>query len=195
MRLLDSSTRDNVTIDTMTRELCDIYTATTDDIIREGRAWYPRTLALATAMASETGHTPRVAAGVLASLSPRNYWAINVAIAWDMLRGGPGKGLPRSLANVRAIITGTEPLDVLTGPKTRAFFGAIMGEGHTATVDAWATLAATAGAYGAVAPCRYEDVAAAYRNAAEVAGEGVHAYQAIVWVAVNASAQRAMVAA
>jgi hypothetical protein len=176
----------------MTDELVAIYTETTEAIILEGREWYPRTLELARAMAAETGHTETVACGVLAALSPRSFWATNVSVAWDMMRGGPGAGLTLSLANARAILDGADPLDILNGPKTRAFYGAIAGTGHTATVDAWAVQAATGREYGAVAPCRYDDVAAAYANAAEIVGENVHAMQAIAWVAVNASAQRAM---
>lgn len=192
MNNLDASTRDQWPMERMSEELVSIYNRTTADIIREGRNWYPRTRALAAEMAAETGHTERACAGVLAALSPRSFWATNVAVAWDMVRGGPGRGLTRSLSNARAILAGADPLDVLGGPKTRAFFGAIVGEGHTATIDAWATQGATAGEYGAVAPARYDDVAGAYAIAAEVTGENVHALQAIVWVEVNASAQRAM---
>jgi hypothetical protein len=191
-RILNAQTRDEWSVERMADALTAVYDATDDSVIVEGRAWYPRTLALAAEMARETGRTVECAAGVIAAMSPRLQWHLNVQYAWDILRGGSGSGLTRSLANAHRIVQGAHPLDVLNGPKTRAFYGAIMGTGHTATVDAWAVQGATERAYGAVAPARYDDVAAAYATAAERCGENVHAMQAIVWVAVNAAAQRAM---
>jgi hypothetical protein len=194
MQSLNAATRDTMTRDLMADNLETLYWSTSDACIAAGRRWYPEASALAHAIALESGRDYLAVVGIIASLSPRTYWATNVSVARDMAHGRPGRGLTRSLAYARACREGADWRDILNGPKTRAFAMAIESAGTMgrATIDAWAVQAATAGQYGAVAACRYDDVADAYADAAERVGESVHALQAILWLTVNLPARRAL---
>jgi hypothetical protein len=91
-----------------------------------------------------------------------------------------------------ACLTGAAPLDVLSGPKTRAFYGLLSGrdcdavviDGHAFNIarGACSPIRGGAPAAAAVTKARYRKAAAAYREVADLVGEPPHAVQAATWI-------------
>ncbi len=175
-----------------------------DDYARSyGADWYSAAHDVARELGAEYGFTTAQAAGVIAALSPRVSWAENVTDARTLLSWAEdardGANVPhwyvaRSMrafaANVdKAIecLTVSDPLDVLNGPKQRAFYRNITGDDQCVTVDVWATRAATRG--NRDTPGRdYADFDAAYRRAARAVGVAPRDFQAAVWLALRSAA-------
>lgn len=66
---------------------------------------------------------PRRAAGVIAALSPRTAWPRNLRLAEQAYADGRASGTMRScMTAADRILAGDDPLEVLRGPKVRAFF-------------------------------------------------------------------------
>jgi hypothetical protein len=91
-----------------------------------------------------------------------------------------------SLAKARAIAAGARPLDVLSGPKTRAFYRAIMGDERAAVVDVWVLRAI--GWTRSVTEKAYQTIANALTIAAAYARTTVARLQAVAWVVVRGKA-------
>ena len=157
--------------------------AASADQVNRGRAWYP----VARDIAEMIGNGDvRKGAGVIAALSPRMQWDVNVRKATAALAGESYACMGSSMAKVAAILDGADPADVLpTGSKTWNFFHNIIEPTNPAyvTIDAWAYRAAT-GDWSAVGPKNardYAEVAAAYIEMAAEFGELPSAFQAGVW--------------
>jgi hypothetical protein len=172
----------------LTRRATAEYRSATAKQIEEGHAWYPSAHQIARDQATEHLVTIEVSAGILAALSPRLSWGKNVMYAERMLSslGTLDHGaLGRSLAHGRAIYNGADPLDVLKGPKTRAFYLAILtgGESPDPVIDthAWSMLT---GQRGTNPPTdkQYRDGARCMTNAAQRLGLNVHDVQATTWL-------------
>lgn len=173
----------------LTRRATAEYRRATPAQIEQGRQWYRESNAIAVAHVVEYGVSLETASGVLAALSPRMGWGSNVMFAERMMASGGTLDhgcLSRSLEQARRIYHGESPLDVLGGPKTRAFYEAILtaGESKTAVIDvhAWAMLV---GERGAKPPTirQYREADLRMRRAASIVGENVHDFQAITWLA------------
>lgn len=156
--------------------------------VTAGRSWYAEANAIARGQAERHGVTIEVAAGVIAALSPRMGWATNVGVAERMLRldgALEGGALSRSIQQARAIYDGGRPLDVLSGPKVRAFYTAILtsGEEGSAVIDrhAWDMLT---GRRGSPPPTQrqYAEAAAIMARAAVILNERLHDTQAVTWL-------------
>ncbi len=172
----------------LTRRATAEYRRATDDQITRGHRWYEDAHTVAREQAETYNLTIEVTSGVLAALSPRLGWGSNVAIAERMLasHGTLDRGaLGRSLSQARAIYAGTPVLDVLGGPKTRAFYENILtaGDSKLAVIDrhAWDMLV---GKRGATPPTKaqYREAAARMRSAAVILGEQLAAVQATTWL-------------
>ena len=153
-----------------------------------GAVWYQEAQEIAREQAENYGLTIETTSGVLAALSPRLGWAPNVALAERMLASGGTLDhgwLSRSLQQARHIYAGADPQVVLGGPKTRAFYVAILTAGETgrAVIDrhAWDMLT---GERGATPPTtkQYATAAEMMARAAKIVGVGVHEIQATTWV-------------
>ena len=153
----------------------------------DGPAWYRASQHEAQRIAELSGVTIVVAAGVIAALSPRVQWAVNVRMAEALCRTGVTGGLARSVAAARRIMDGEDPLEVLTGPKTNAFFRAIMGDEDAAVVDVW-MMRAVGLNRSKLTSKQYEAVAAALRSAAARAGLPTAEFQAQVWTTIRGRA-------
>lgn len=173
----------------LTRRATAEYRRATPSQVGTGRRWYPDAHEVARDQVAEHGVTIEVASGILAALSPRMGWGMNVTLAERVLytKGTLDHGcLSRSLEHANAIYHGAAPLEVLRGPKTRAFYLAILTEGDSPdpVIDrhAWDMLTATR---GAPAPSigQYRAAAECMRRAARIVGERVHDLQAIDWIA------------
>lgn len=154
-----------------------------------GAAWYEEAHRVARDQADEYGVTIEVTSGILAALSPRLGWGPNVMLAERMLhthgtldRGGLG----RSLQQARHIYAGADPEVVLGGPKTRAFYEAILtaGQEGSPVIDrhAWDMLV---GVRGATPPSKrqYAEAAERMQRAASIMGVSSHVMQATTWLA------------
>ncbi len=104
----------------LTPRILRVYQSATPEQLAEGADWYHNAHGLA---ASLDPKNPRRAAGVIAALSPRLSWAKNVELAGRVYAEGRASGvLGRSRRAADAFFQGSDPLDVLGGPKVRAFF-------------------------------------------------------------------------
>lgn len=147
---------------------------------------------------------PDLAAGVLAALSPRCQWSINVAWAYALVHAArTGDACPdiSTRANRRTAwaiaTTGADPLThlgkvshtgrVKSGHKVRAFYANITGDHDAVTVDVWAYRAATGRETADITGVEYRAIAAAYVRAAAIVGVSPRDCQAAVWVATRGS--------
>lgn len=155
---------------------------------REGATWYADAARTARAMARQYGVSNATAAGVIAAISPRLTWKYNVRAAGMLLaRQAHVPGVFKaSLAKARRILDGERPLKVLSGPKVRAFYRALMGDESAAVVDVWTARAA--GISPEQASRQYDDVATALTLAALAARTTVARLQATAWVQVRGRA-------
>ena len=93
--------------------------------IDDGMAWYDNAKTLARTLSP---NDVARGAGVIAALSPLQSWPVNVRNAATVFDTGTCKGLLRNVAKAERIYNGESPLDVLSGPKVRAFYLNIMGD-------------------------------------------------------------------
>lgn len=133
-------------------------------------------------------------AGILAALSPRAQWSVNVRWAREIVAKAawhasptvepPPVSLPDARLKAWRIAYYREnPGSVLRGPKVRAFWRAIAGDPDAAVLDVWMLRAM--GIEGTISPKRYTELEAALRQAASTTHETVRDFQAIVWMQVR----------
>jgi hypothetical protein len=158
-----------------------------ESALHTGGVWYSNSRRVARRLARENGVTLSVAAGVIAALSPRVQWAVNVRMAEALLSKGETAGLGNSLEAARRIIDGEKPTSVLKGPKTNAFYRAIMGDEDSVVLDSWMLYAAGWHKDGCT-PKEYTTLAECLRRAAERHSVSPREFQAIVWTHVRGRA-------
>jgi hypothetical protein len=106
-----------------TRNILDIYARATVAELAEGLSWYSDAHAVALALDPQN---PTRAAGVIAALSPRAGWGLNVNLAARAYADGEASGtLGMCKGWADRILAGEAPLEVLGGRKVRAFFACI----------------------------------------------------------------------
>jgi len=178
-----------------TRRIVEHYRAASAETVSRGAGWYVEANAIAQSIADLTGIAlPRVI-GAIAALSPRNSWGSNVKGA-RILALAARAGLPQPVvagtrtnrAKAWAILNGADIDTTLGGPKVRAFYANISGDHTRATVDVWATRAATGGTAIVPRKADYPLFERAYQRAALTLGITTAACQAVVWVAVRGQA-------
>jgi hypothetical protein len=153
----------------------------------DGETWYRESRRTARRLARENDRTLSCAAGVIAALSPQVRWAENVRMAEEVMRTGETTGLGLSRDRAWRIWLGERPLRVLGGPKTRAFYRAMMGDENAAVIDTW-MLFALGWPTSSISPKNYEKCADALREAARLANTGTSTFQAMVWTQVRGGA-------
>lgn len=153
-----------------------------------GATWYQTARKAARSMARDTGTTESVAAGVIAALSPRIHWVRNIKAARDVLATGKATGVFRvNLAKARRILAGERPLAVLSGPKTRAFYRAIMGDESAAVIDVW-MLRAVRFKGGKPSERDYNRITRLLAKAAALVKTTIAKLQAVVWSVIRGKA-------
>lgn len=160
----------------------------------EAVVWYGNAQNVAKDLAAGSPYTVRQCAAVIAVLSPRITWAQNVIAARTVVdshaQGVPVEsvkvsGFGRNVREAYAILDG-KPF--VGGPKTGAFYRAIMGDDDSVTVDVWAYRAATGRDCPNGVPAKeHGAIDAAYRQAARRLSLSPRELQSIVWVAVRGS--------
>lgn len=165
-----------------------VYREATPEQIAEGVDWYSRTHTAARALDADNVQR---AAGILAALSPQCPWSRNLDLANRVYAEGFASGtLGNSCRAADAIFNGADPLDVLRGPKVRAFFATILDptDPHAVVIDRHAfaiAIGRTADDKDLKVLARkggYERFAQAYRDAASVLGVAPSTVQAVTWV-------------
>jgi hypothetical protein len=163
-----------------------------------GLTWYRDSLDYVAALvkdAQRQGEIPsgricrRALAGMLAALSPNKTWTINVGLVLQVLRHRDAKQYKGQVAKALAILDGADPLDVLRGPKERAFFECLADSDGTdaVTIDGHAfsvwigRLVYTSRAR--VGRRLYRLAQGDYQKAARQVGLKPHQLQAITWLA------------
>lgn len=166
------------------------------DTLRRGREWYAAARRECAAIAAETGYTVAQVAAVMAITSPDAQLTTN--IAWTRavcsnIRKRVGKYPNAQRPKILAALRDAEnPGQYATGPKVSAFYRAIVGDESAMVVDRWAAFAAGHAQRDKVPGVKVRRVIEdAYRTAAANVGETVAAFQAIVWIVVRESTQRA----
>lgn len=169
-----------------TRRILSVYRAATPEDHSEGMGWYDEARSFAESLDTDVSR----AAGVIAAVSPMLSWPRNQTVARAIYAGKrEGLCLPNSVKAAARIMDGEHPLDVLNGPKVRAFYMAIMGEGDSVTLDRHAIDIAVGRPLSDTERAVYMGarnrrvILAAYVNAAHRAGVSPAAMQAITWVA------------
>ena len=175
----------------MAAQLVDLCRTADPDVVRQGAEWYPSAHAEASRLAEAYGPDVPRAAGVIAALSPRLRWWVNVREAGRCLAGERPTAIGANVRKAEAIRDRVGHwADILGGPKTRAFAATIENPDHptAVVVDTWA-LRAAGWPTETVTPKQYDVVAEAYRLAAKDLGWLPSATQATAWILTRGSAQ------
>ena len=122
---------------TQTRRILEVFRSADAEQVAKGLTWYQVANDEALAIARRHDITERQAAGIIAALSPQVSWGFNLewanaVAAGDTTSRGFGLSLGRGLMIQRN--PDVDPLDILGGPKVRAFYHAILGRGLTDAV-------------------------------------------------------------
>ena len=160
-----------------------------DEAIRQaGARWYEEAHAEMRRIAERTGYTVPVATGITAVISPFMSWDQNLLAAEAILTGQKANGFGHNRVKAAAIMAGADPLQILAGPKVRAFYENILypGESDLVVVDRhiarlWCG-GTDRGQYGCSAPT-YLRICADVRLAAHTVGERTYQFQAVIWLA------------
>lgn len=182
--------------------LAVFFSASETELI-EGAEWYRQAETIARTLAHRYGLADfRIAAGVIAALSPNNRWQRNVSDADALIRihcaGEEYDTIKVSTYSKNkekgiAILNGTTPLDALGGQKVRSFYNCIIGsddiciDGHAYSIWKGRRIATTK--TPKITAKLYASIAGDYRKATSVinavTGLSYKAsqIQAITWIA------------
>lgn len=162
----------------------------------QGKDWYDD----AREIARELHPNFLCAAGILAALSPRCHWSVNLRWAKSVCDAFlQGKTYPPYVSTFRNRSkawriaklknpTQEQVLQILGGLKTQNFFRNIAGCKESVTVDSWAAFAAEGRRNRPeIRGLRYVMLANAYRRAAQLLNQHPSTVQAVVWVKVRGS--------
>jgi hypothetical protein len=172
--------------ETMVLNLLGHYEEATDD----GHEWYRESRRYARQLTREYGGGLGRCAGIISALSPQVQWHVNKRMAAQVMEHGwPQEGcLSLSANRAHDIWMGDRPLTVLGGPKTRAFYRAMMGDEGAVVLDTWMA-AALEWPHNSFSARQYERCALALREAAAVASLTPATFQAVVWTKVRGGAE------
>jgi hypothetical protein len=104
--------------------------------IRTGRSWYARACSTMHCWALEFQVEPEIVAGVIAVLSPRVEWNLNLRAAKSILKyRGKARGIPgysRNRNKAKEVLRGN--LEVIRGPKVFPFYRTLLNPEHDTPV-------------------------------------------------------------
>ena len=162
------------------------YLRATDVEVSEGMEWYADAHSLALELSPDDIWR---GAGVIAAFSPQRAWSHNVITARNAFDTGIASGHTKVMcAQAQAILDGAPALDILKGPKVRAFAAGIATKGDTdiVTIDRHAHDIAMGRRFTDKArninKSTFNKLSAAYVEAAEIIGVSAATLQAITWV-------------
>ncbi len=149
--------------------------------------WYLRAADQVDDIAADAGLPFDTVAGIMAALSPRITWKLNVRRTDELALTGDCGGLSAMKRTAQSILSGTEPSKAIKGPKTSAFYRAISGDPDAAVIDVW-MMRALGWPKDSLTLGEYRSCARALTKAARIYGSTVASFQAEVWTAVRGSA-------
>lgn len=161
------------------------YLRASDSEYNEGMEWYSKANTIANEIAN--GDVWK-GAGVIAAYSPNMAWNQNMTIARKSFEAGYAmtNALGNSVKAAQRIMDGEPAMEVLKGPKVRAFCAAIADPDNSviATIDRHAYNIAMGTMEGNPKfPIKvFRELSDAYVTCADLAGIGVPQIQAITWV-------------
>jgi len=158
--------------------------------IEEGTTWYH--VAHEVALSVGAGNV-QSGAGILAALSPRLRWDLNIAAAYELTRdGNTSRQFGANRDKALRILHGEKPCKVLGGLKVRAFYEAILHphnragkaviDRHAASVYYGVKLDAEGIAKALGSKPKVLEMQKAYAKAARKRGVSTYTMQATVWV-------------
>lgn len=168
------------------------YCDATPTEIQNGREWYADAQEFAAALAAASPYSTEQCAYVIAALSPNVAWGENKASATAAVDGHRvgidprkwrGAGYGANKVKAARILDGD--LDALQGPKVTMFARGIVGDPDACTVDIWMQRAVGMDTGSAPTKTEHAAIRAAIEHAAQVTGETVREFQAIVWTKVR----------
>lgn len=185
------------TLTPSTRNVMRVFRTATEDQIERGMTWYADAHDIAQSLGQAHDTPTSAVAGMLAAMSPLIGWGHTVTLTTRYLRQGglTGGYLRRGIEAADKIYRLADPLDVLHGPKVRAFYLSILHAGETdaVCVDRHAYGAATGRRLEEASPKitvkRSREAQEVYRRGARIAAREMGAelwpaqFQAIVWEA------------
>lgn len=162
----------------------------TDDQWYRGYHWYTDQHEVLAEVA-EVHHLPLdVVAAIVAVLSPRVSWAVNVKAAVKVITTGSTDNISGFMRNrIKAVkILETGDVGLVSGPKVTPFFNTLLDPEHAeVTVDQWAVRNA-----GTIMPWNQSpgkplmrEVAAAFENVARDIAAPKTSTQAVAWVSIS----------
>lgn len=112
-----------MTVQLKTRNITSVFRTALDSEREHGKSWYPIARFAAEKLDPED---PDRAAAVIAVLSPRLHWDRNIQAAVDVYDGRRPGVLRANSDKAFRIVNGEDPDEVVSGPKVRAFWHAIV---------------------------------------------------------------------
>jgi len=179
------------TVAEMRENILAVYKSASAEQIAQGMEWYSVANSTANAFAQQSGYSLDQCAAVIAAVSPNNGWGANKRLAGKVI---DAKGTKRdgyfkaNLDKANRILAGEAIEEVLTSQKVGAFYAGIATNGMTDVVcvdrHAYCIAINDRSVTNSVSltPKRFNLVADAYREAAELIGITGAQVQAITWV-------------
>lgn len=167
------------------------FATATPEEVADGKAWYSTAHTFAVGLSERYGISVTQAAGIIAALSPRLSWDLNLRNADTLVRTGDVGGLRGNVVKAQRILAGEHPDVVLGGNKVRSFFDNILRpeESTAVTIDrhAWDIADGDVGDDKSRKALErkgvYQALCDAYIDAAAEVGLAPHVVQAVTWVA------------
>ena len=106
----------------------------------QGISWYIFAHHDCVDLAKSSGYSLEQVAGVVAHLSPRMAWKLNIKYAQQVIETGKAPVMRRSLENAQRALTSDNPVETFSNGslKTRCFYENLIGNSQVVTVDSWA---------------------------------------------------------
>ncbi len=118
----------------MVKRLLACWDSADDDQLATGRMWYPQAKEEARRISKATGVTHRRVVRVIAAVSPRTRWHVNLRVAEAICADEPTHGIGIFLDRGRAEAQG---IRALSGRKSSDFDLAIWGKADVSPCDRW----------------------------------------------------------
>lgn len=163
------------------------YHASPEHVRATGRDWYAVAQDTAREYAEAWDLPLPMVAGIIAALSQRQTWQVNLRMARLCIAGERPRGLSGPIDKALAIRAGADPETVLTGNKIRAFYRAILGDADAVVLDVH-MLRAAGHTGNKTTPKQYQTLANILTAEAHAAGETPAHFQAIVWCQIRGRA-------
>lgn len=168
----------------MRRKLTACWERASADQRTRGLVWYDEAGRVAEDLARRGRVTKDQAAGIIAALSPQNYWHHNIRLAYEVVDGRRDGTFTASISKAIAIKHGKNPAIVLGGPKTLAFYANIAGNLEPVTLDRH-MFKACGHKLAGCSPMQYAGMAEAVRSTAGAVGLEPAKFQAVIWLVIR----------